>query len=528
MVRATVPEAPVDEYRYARPREEHVWAKSWRYSAPDSIAKSHRVKRLPERQLRYGTGLASTGQVASAGCGDPGLGYSFCHPADPSSYGVIRAMMHPMRKSPGSDSAESLKFIDLFAGIGGFHIALTQELGAECVFASDIDDDCRSVYEHNFDFPVNGDIRPLTEGPDVQIPDHDILCAGFPCQAFSKSGLQRGINETRGTLFYNILRILEAKRPRYAILENVRNLAGPRHRETWQTIISQLRALGYRVADEPVVFSPHLLPPAPYPVLSGAPQVRERVFILCERVESPVSDAELRMPPLVANVAVPGWSPSSWDVDRMLQPDAEIPNIDKYRLRPQELRWLEVWNDFLGAIPADAKLPGFPIWVDAFVDEPDIPRDTPDWKADFLRKNSDFYRLHKTAIDGWLQRNGYLADFPSSRRKFEWQAQDSTRDVWKLVIHLRPSGIRVKRGTYLPALVAITQTSIIGSRRRRITPREAARLQGFPDSFRLHPDDSVAYRQLGNAVNVGVVRYVTRMLIEASQAREVGPLELAS
>src|SRR5439155_3870168 len=102
--------------------------------------------------------------------------------------------------------------------------------------------------------------------------------------------------------------------------------------------------------------------------------------------------------------------------------------------------------------------------------------------------------------------------FPPSRRKFEWQARGYERDLWRLLLHLRPSGIRVRPPTYLPALVAITQTSIIGCRRRRITPREGARLQGFPDSFDLHPNDSVAYRQLGNAVNVGVVKFVASLL----------------
>jgi DNA (cytosine-5)-methyltransferase 1 len=428
----------------------------------------------------------------------------------------------------GARQLSHLKFVDLFAGIGGFHLALTQEFGAECVFASDIDDECRRVYSDNFMQPVHGDIRPLTEGVTVAIPDHDILCAGFPCQPFSKSGFQRGINETRGTLFFNILRILEAKRPRYAILENVRNLAGPRHRDTWTTIIEQLRSLGYRVADEPTIFSPHLLPPMTEPSLGGSPQVRERVFILCERIDSPIATEELRMAPLVANSPVAGWDPMAWDVERLLQPDADIENLSRYRLRTEELRWLEAWNDFLASMPADEKLPGFPIWVDAFVIDPVIPDGTPRWKEDFLRKNSEFYRRHQIKIDQWLSRHNDLSGFPASRRKFEWQAQDAPRDIWQLVIHFRPSGIRVKRGTYLPALVAITQTSVIGWRRRRITPREAARLQGFPDTYRLHSDDAIAYRQLGNAVNVGVVRYVARALINATEANTSGALGLAS
>lgn len=100
--------------------------------------------------------------------------------------------------------------------------------------------------------------------------------------------------------------------------------------------------------------------------------------------------------------------------------------------------------------------------------------------------------------------------------RLEWQARGWPRDLWQLVMHMRPSGIRVKPPTYLPALVAITQTSIIGSRRRRLTPREAARLQSFPEDFRLHPVDAVAYKQAGNAVNVGAVMHVTRALLDGS------------
>lgn len=384
-----------------------------------------------------------------------------------------------------------------------------------------VDPDAQKVYEANFAAPVPaGDIRPLTEGEAVrEIPPHDVLCAGFPCQPFSKSGFQRGMNETRGTLFFNILRVLEAHRPRFAILENVRNLAGPRQRHTWNTIIRNLRRLGYRVASEPAVFSPHLLPPEK----GGRPQVRDRVFILCERVDDP--GADLHGPLLVERRAVDGWDPDRWRIEDWLQDESEIPNREAYALRPDEIRWIEAWDDFVKSIDSD-HLPGFPIWVDAFTHYPRLEPGLPAWKADFLRKNSAFYREHKATIDAWLKRHD-VASFPPSRRKFEWQARKwqpyaKDRTLWDLVLHLRPSGIRVKPPTYLPALVAIAQTPIIGSRRRRITPREAARLQGFPDEFELHPIDAVTYKQMGNAVNVGVVKYVATKLFESSPHNPLG------
>ena len=120
-------------------------------------------------------------------------------------------------------------------------------------------------------------------------------------------------------------------------------------------------------------------------------------------------------------------------------------------------------------------------------------------------KNSDFYTENKTLLNRWLKKWNYLEHFPQSRRKFEWQAQDS-KTLWETIMHFRPSGIRAKKATYVPALVAITQTSIIGKHKRRVTIRESARLQGFPDWFDfVDQPNSLTYKQLGNAVNVGVI-----------------------
>lgn len=433
-------------------------------------------------------------------------------------------------------NAPQFRFIDLFAGIGGFHHALgSRDFGGECVMAVDIDDDCRRVYASTWPSMdpgrIHSDIRHLTQRADGTdrsseelnelVPDHEVLCAGFPCQPFSKSGAQLGVlDSTRGTLFFDIMKVVEAKKPQFLILENVRNLAGPRHTDTWQTIVTALRYNGYRVSDTPVVFSPHLLSPE----LGGTPQSRDRVFILAARTES----LDLTSNPLLERQPVPDWSPSRWDVEKYLLDDAEIDEVDRYRLRRDEIAWLDAWQAFIQGIPDD-DLPGFPIWVDAFDPKPSIPVGTPDWKADFLRKNSDLFNKNRTFIRGWLRRSwipgeGYrVADFPASRRKLEWQARSAQptadqRDIWKLAIHMRPSGIRVKPATYLPALVAITQTSIIGSRRRRITPIEAARLQGIPDWVfaRAGVDDSVAYKQVGNGVNVGVVQHVARALFDSA------------
>jgi DNA (cytosine-5)-methyltransferase 1 len=406
-------------------------------------------------------------------------------------------------------------FIDLFAGIGGFHAALAA-LGGRCVYASEIDPEAKVVYKTNWHHEPDGDITEAANDDRVTVPSHDVLAAGFPCQPFSKSGYQRGMDEARGTLFWNIARVLEERRPSVVLLENVRNIAGPRHRHEWDVIIRTLRDLGYRVSDEPAVFTPHLLPPS----RGGRPQVRDRVFIAASYVGEDAAEDELRADPPVRRVGVDGWDPNRWDLARHLPLDAAhaVAAGHDYGLSASERRWIDAWNDFVVTLWEERegrRLPGFPIWADAWVhiDDLDVPPDTPTWKRDFLIKNAALYTEHQDAIDAWLARWNHLADFPASRRKLEWQAQD-TAQLWDTVMHLRPSGIRAKRPSYVPALVAITQTSIVGPRDRRLSPREAARLQGLPEWFDFGAQsDAATYRQLGNGVNVGVAYHVLRSLI---------------
>ena len=437
-----------------------------------------------------------------------------------------------------SEQAFKFTFIDLFAGIGGFHQALEAE-GGRCVLAVERDPECQKVYQELFpETDIVGDIRSLTyidqeadKGRHLSgetdrtgnrsinelVPDHDVLCAGFPCQPFSKSGHQEGTEDrTRGTLFHDILQIIRAKAPSFVLLENVRNLTGPRHRDTWSTIIESLREAGYTVDSDPLILSPHRFSPS----LNGAPQVRDRVFILAYRNDLESGSGLPKVDP--SN----GFDPDTWQIAKYLDFNKDIEDLQNYRLSKEELSWLEAWQDFIQGIDSES-LPGFPIWVDDFEEEPIIPKDTPAWKENFLKKNSDLYVTNRKFIDKWRKKTwgdtGTIHDFPASRRKFEWQARKAQpsrkdRDLYKLVLQFRPSGIRVKPPTYLPALVAITQTSIIGSLKRRITPREAARLQGM-DADRFAAaikaagvSDATAYKQLGNAVNVGMVRLAAQAL----------------
>jgi DNA (cytosine-5)-methyltransferase 1 len=409
----------------------------------------------------------------------------------------------------------SFKFVDLFAGIGGFH-AVLHGLGGECVYAIEIDPKSAEVYERNWKHNPIGDITHDVSDSIMNVPPHDVLVAGFPCQPFSKSGLQGGMEETRGTLYWNILRIITERRPAMVFLENVRNISGPRHIHEWRVIIETLRAQGYTVCDKPAIFSPHLLPPEH----GGRPQFRERVFIVAVRDDDHANNQLLFNAPVVANSPFPGWDPNSWHLERDL-PLENQKVLDKYSLSIEEVYWIDAWDDFvvnMREIRNGQRLPGFPLWGDEWRLETEvrIDKNVPLWKADYLRKNANFYSEHQAFIDFWAKKWDFYGNkFPKSRRKLEWQAQD-TPSLWETILHFRPSGIRAKRSTHVPALVAITQTSIIGSQKRRLSPRECARLQGFPDWFDFgDQSDAASYKQLGNSISVGAVWYVFKQAVNA-------------
>jgi DNA (cytosine-5)-methyltransferase 1 len=168
------------------------------------------------------------------------------------------------RRMPIMENSK-FSFVDLFCGIGGFRIA-AESFGWRCVYSCDIDKEVQRVYRENFGETPDGDIKQIDE---YSIPDHDVLFAGFPCQPFSIIGSMNGMSDTRGTLFYDIARILKAKRPAWFVLENVKQLVGNDKGHTLERILSITRALGY-VVDWRILNA----------LRFGLPQKRERVFIV--------------------------------------------------------------------------------------------------------------------------------------------------------------------------------------------------------------------------------------------------------
>lgn len=405
------------------------------------------------------------------------------------------------RASEDRASGSRFRFIDLFSGIGGFHQAMEQ-LGGECVLASEIDESCNRTYLKNYGMCSDVNIRALDENTDV--PDHEVLCAGFPCQAFSKAGKQEGMeDETRGTLFFDIVRILKAKHTKYIILENVRNLVSHDHGNTWKTIRKKLMECGYRLAREPLIVSPHQF---------GIPQLRERVLILGKydprNVEKPL------------NIQIE--AEYSKDDNSIYSVLTEGRVEDKYYITEYETMVLNAWDEFYKGI--NRRIIGFPIWADYFRYEK-APEKYPLWKQEFVRKNIELYQDNREFIDGWFRKYDDLQGFIPTHHKMEWQAGTNIDSVWEGVIQMRPSGIRIKAPTCFPALVAMVQIPIIGRYKRRLTVEEAGRLQSFPSPVRdsekmdhMHflcdESDQQAYKQFGNSVNVEVIKHCARKLFE--------------
>ncbi len=384
---------------------------------------------------------------------------------------------------------KQFKFVDLFSGIGGFHQAMTA-FGGKCVLASDIDPFAIAVYKKNYGIDSNINIRDIK---DEKIPNHDVLCAGFPCQAFSKAGKREGfLDQTRGTLFFEVARILKAKHPKYIMLENVKNLVTHDNGNTYKVIRETLNGLGYRLTKDPLILSPHQF---------GVPQIRERIYIPGfydpSHVDEPI---EIKFDKLMGKK------------DNSIYSILDENDASKeYLLSKHLIDVLTCWDEFYHGI--DIKTIGFPVW-EPYFKTAKVDPSFPSWKQHFVRKNQELYQRNKPFIDSWLKKWKNLRNFTPTERKFEWQCGKSIDTLWEGVIQIRPSGVRVKKPDIFQALVALVQTPIIGKYKRRLTVREAARLQSFPDSFIPDSNKQQAYKQLGNSVNVKVLEAIFEQLIK--------------
>ena len=441
-------------------------------------------------------------------------------------------------------------FIDLFAGLGGFHIAL-EELGHKCVFASELREDLKQLYKINFPgTPIEGDITKITP---KDIPSHDILCAGFPCQPFSQAGKRQGFKDEkdRGNLFYNICDIIDEHHPKYIFLENVANLEGHDNGNTWTTIKSMLEDRGYDVDKR--ILSPHQF---------GIPQHRKRIYIV----------GVLHELGGLKGFHFPEPTNESCNIEDIIEKNPK----DYVKIKPQTREQLAIWQEFIDqTIAHGQKLPRFPIWAMEFgasynyekvapvyqeIDElvgkkghlgkkiegntikgcleclpiyarTNKSRKFPDWKISYIKRNREFYEKNKDWLKSWIKK---VKHYDNSFLKFEWNCGDDAKpSLEDKIIQFRASGIRVKLPNYSPALNLVgTQTPIFPwvklpkktlqpdepDKGRYMTLKEAAKLQGmgeikFKDkTFALSLSRS--FEALGNAVNVTIVKQIANKLIQ--------------
>jgi DNA (cytosine-5)-methyltransferase 1 len=429
-----------------------------------------------------------------------------------------------------------VRFIDLFAGLGGFHLAL-KKFAYTCVFASEIDPVLQDVYEANFGMRPHGDILSV---PVAHIPEHDILCAGSPCQPFSKAGEQEGLDCPKwGNLLGHVLKIARARKPRFLLLENVPNLKRHKSGETWLDLERQFEKAGYTLSS--AYLSPHEF---------GIPQIRERLFIVGSR--DGLTNFKWPLPPK--------------DVEPDLNSILDKSPTEARALSPSVLSCMEVWQKFVKKYPSKIELPSFPIWSMEFNATypyeraspwatPRIelltyrgchgeslkaynrntvlkalpshgqtrPKEFPTWKKTFIRQNRELYAWNKTWIDKWMPE---ILQFPPSLQKFEWNCKGGERDIWRYVIQFRASGVRVKRPTTAPSLIAMTTTQvpIIAWEKRYMTVRECARLQSMEALQHFPKVPTRAFKALGNGINVRLTELIAKALIEReSEDRGINP-----
>lgn len=451
-----------------------------------------------------------------------------------------------------------MRFVDLFAGLGGFHLALSR-LGHECVFASEVKPKLQKLYRQNFPgVHIEGDITKV----DVRsIPQHDILCGGFPCQPFSFSGKKQGFEDEqgRGNLFDEICRVLSYHHPKYIFLENVSALPGHDGGRTWSIIKQKLKHLGYDIDGR--VFSPHEF---------GVPQHRPRFYIVGmlrdengrsgmrkfhfpQPDEKLVCDVRTLVDPLdddglqpvrralhpvfdawqefVYNVTErDGYMPSHCIFTMEFGADYEFEDTPPAFQTVERLRGRRgEYGKVLQGDTIEELVEGLPFYMQKMKYEDTYP----EFKKVLIRQNRALYERHKDWIDPWMKK---IMEYPRTQRMLEW----STNQDWNFknhVIQLRPSGIRVRSLNYVPTITLCTTSTpilpwvgyppngAVDKKNRPYVPddfrwgryishSEAAKLQSMQELEYTGLSRLQKFQALGNAVNVDVVELIARRLIK--------------
>ncbi len=387
-----------------------------------------------------------------------------------------------------NDSIETkdMKYIDLFCGIGGFHQAL-DKLGCQCILACDIDKACRTNYKLNYGIEPHPDVKKIN--PEDIIEDIDIICGGFPCQAFSNAGNKKTFNDDRGLLFDEIMRIAKVKKPKFMFLENVKHILKVGDKEVIGYIQQKIEGHGYNL--QIFQISPHEY---------GVPQQRERVYFVCVRNDI-YNGNEIVLPPKIQDFKFEDFLDKKEDIDQ------------KYFIDGDVLQCLNAWEEMIRIFPPGEKISPVIMINEHYNNHTQEEFDNyAGWRKGYITANKPLIKKYKPHWDEWYEKHKEILQKREIYGKLEWQAGKIKENdsIWNYFIQIRQSGIRVKRAQHFPTLVAISQIPIYGKEKRYITPRECARLQSFPEDFKIDELDKHSYKQFGNAVNVDNVHTVIK------------------
>lgn len=301
------------------------------------------------------------------------------------------------------------------------------------------------------------------------------------CQAFSNGGKKKCFDDERGLLFDEIVRIARAKQPRYMFLENVKHILKVSNGEVIAYIKSKIASIGYKL--QLFQISPHNF---------GIPQQRERVYFVCVRNDI-YNGTDVVLPTYLGKMEFQKFLDKKEDIHEKYFIKGDISNV------------LEAWDEMVKQFHVGEKISPTIMMNDAFKTYTPSEFDAfPVWKKDYITKNKPLIEKYRPQFAEWYKRHFEVLKKREIYAKLEWQTGPIKHNdsIFNHFIQMRQSGIRVKKGQYFPTLVAISQIPIYGKEKRYITPRECARLQSFPESFKLSPDDKKSYKQLGNSVNV--------------------------
>ncbi|WP_219968435.1 DNA cytosine methyltransferase [Vibrio sp. 11986-1-5] len=416
---------------------------------------------------------------------------------------------------------KKMTFIDLFAGLGGFHTGFAKN-GHECVFACEIEPALRELYEQNYGIVPHSDI---TKAVEEEIPPHDVICAGFPCQPFSLAGKKKGAEcPESGRLIDHVIRIANYHCPKFIVLENVPNVITIADGSFWKHLTESFENIGYVLYHKVIS-----------PVDIGIPQNRKRIFIVAVRHDLDVGDFEW---PEVNN------SKS----DSLL--DILDNNLEHKKLEQKKVELLENWQSLLSKLnisrlvstsivapefgatyPFDfsnltlkelkkykgaygTDLSECKTWKEVLELLPSYTRKNKSvsgWLVQSVEYSRKLYLENKNVCDKWTANNN--KEF-NSWQILEWRGEHDNLDVYKHLVQFRASGIRVLKPYIAPSLISMTPTQIpvIPKYNRYMSPLEAAKLQNLHELPNLPSTMVKSFKALGNAVNAKVVELISKNL----------------